>query len=316
MSMWPSILAGVTNYAGQYYDSQVNQRTAQKNIDMQREINAENIAMQYDFAKHGISWKVDDAINSGLHPLAALGAQVSSAIPSSVAPRNEYQSNMGQNIAGTLNTAIQVKKDLEIIHSMELDNELKALQIKEKSKPPQKIVKVDIPSERIDGAVYNPPQLDSFDLPGIRSGTDPFWRWVENERGYQQLMPSQAMSDLISEGEGAYAKEHWVRYLNNMKNALHYYNQPYSEDALEHRSYLRSLRRNAPEGYEWRFNPDPIYGGWKLFKVTQSAGCLYFDCRGKIGNSNENIYRGKVKGFNPYIDKVFKNKYNFQLEGP
>lgn len=37
--------------------------------------NKKNVAMQYDFAKNGLRWKVNDAKAAGLHPLAALGAQ-------------------------------------------------------------------------------------------------------------------------------------------------------------------------------------------------------------------------------------------------
>lgn len=43
-----------------------------------------NLAQQRDFAQQGIRWKVDDARAAGLHPLAALGAQVSSFSPISV----------------------------------------------------------------------------------------------------------------------------------------------------------------------------------------------------------------------------------------
>lgn len=37
-----------------------------------------NLLAQYDFAQHGIQWKVQDAINAGINPLAALGASTSS----------------------------------------------------------------------------------------------------------------------------------------------------------------------------------------------------------------------------------------------
>lgn len=45
----------------------------------------QNIAAQREFAQHGIRWKVEDAKAAGLHPLAALGAQVSSFSPVSIA---------------------------------------------------------------------------------------------------------------------------------------------------------------------------------------------------------------------------------------
>ena len=40
--------------------------------------NSANIGMNYDFAKNGIQWRVEDAKKAGIHPLAALGAQTHS----------------------------------------------------------------------------------------------------------------------------------------------------------------------------------------------------------------------------------------------
>lgn len=45
---------------------------------MQIELARENMAMQKEFAQHGLRWRVDDAVAAGLHPLAALGASGSS----------------------------------------------------------------------------------------------------------------------------------------------------------------------------------------------------------------------------------------------
>lgn len=44
---------------------------------------AANMAAQKEFAQHGISWKVQDAKNAGVHPLYAIGAQGASYTPSS-----------------------------------------------------------------------------------------------------------------------------------------------------------------------------------------------------------------------------------------
>ena len=46
------------------------------------EANEKNREMQYDFAQHGIQWKVQDAMAAGLHPLSALGAVTPGASPS------------------------------------------------------------------------------------------------------------------------------------------------------------------------------------------------------------------------------------------
>ena len=56
---------------------------------------------QKEFAQNTIQWKTQDAINAGLHPLAALGAQTMSYAPSRVGGTNFSQgfSGMGQAIS-------------------------------------------------------------------------------------------------------------------------------------------------------------------------------------------------------------------------
>lgn len=46
-----------------------NAATRALNLD----INAKNIALQREFAQHGIQWRVQDALAAGVHPMAALG---------------------------------------------------------------------------------------------------------------------------------------------------------------------------------------------------------------------------------------------------
>lgn len=62
-------------------------------------MNAQNIAMQKEFAQFGIRWRVEDAKAAGLHPLYALGGQIPSFSPTvsmdSVGPSI---SSAGQNV--------------------------------------------------------------------------------------------------------------------------------------------------------------------------------------------------------------------------
>lgn len=46
------------------------------------EVNERNYEIQKEFAKHGVRWRVEDALAAGLHPLAALGGSSASASPS------------------------------------------------------------------------------------------------------------------------------------------------------------------------------------------------------------------------------------------
>lgn len=64
-------------------------------------INQANYEHQKEFAQHGIRWKVADAKASGLHPLAALGAQTSSYTPSAVvgdSPDFSFLRDIGQDV--------------------------------------------------------------------------------------------------------------------------------------------------------------------------------------------------------------------------
>lgn len=58
--------------------NEANREIAAQNFAMQREINEKNLQQQREFAQSGVRWKVADAQAAGLHPLAALGAQTSS----------------------------------------------------------------------------------------------------------------------------------------------------------------------------------------------------------------------------------------------
>lgn len=52
-----------------------------ENQQYQRWVDEQNRKMQYDFAQNSIKWRVNDAKQSGIHPLAALGISPSSAQP-------------------------------------------------------------------------------------------------------------------------------------------------------------------------------------------------------------------------------------------
>lgn len=76
---------------------------------------------QEEFAKSGIQWRVEDAKKAGIHPLAALGASVSSPSPiqvGSLSPvaspdysRGDFLSSMGQELSrGIMNTADAVER--------------------------------------------------------------------------------------------------------------------------------------------------------------------------------------------------------------
>lgn len=61
--------------------------------------NENNAALQREFAQHGLSWRVADARRAGIHPLAALGANIQGASPSYVVGDSSHPAQMGQDIS-------------------------------------------------------------------------------------------------------------------------------------------------------------------------------------------------------------------------
>ena len=49
--------------------------------EAQMQMNAQNIALQKEFAQHGIRWKVEDAKAAGIHPIYAIGGSGASFTP-------------------------------------------------------------------------------------------------------------------------------------------------------------------------------------------------------------------------------------------
>lgn len=94
--------------------------------------NAQNIALQREFAQHGIRWKVRDAKEAGIHPLYALGAQTHSFTPVSAGdPLGAAIADAGQGIGRAVsarqthnerNTAfVRASQGLQL-ENMELQN--------------------------------------------------------------------------------------------------------------------------------------------------------------------------------------------------
>lgn len=60
------------------------QRAQQEANRLNRDINAQNVALQKEFAQNSIRWRVEDAKAAGIHPLAALGASGAQFSPNSI----------------------------------------------------------------------------------------------------------------------------------------------------------------------------------------------------------------------------------------
>lgn len=121
-----------------------NQQLAEGNKDR---------ALQKEFAQHGVQWRSDDARAAGIHPLAALGAQLASSSPIQVGgsvatgsvpsgsnfgvtpaqapPPMQADTSMGRALAGVgqdisramMATATQLQRDKSIESTLSLENQ-------------------------------------------------------------------------------------------------------------------------------------------------------------------------------------------------
>lgn len=98
-SFFGSLLGAGANILGGIFGQQNNQA----NIDAQKQINAQNIALQKEFAQSGLLWKAEDAVNAenatGINKLAMIGAPTSS-FSNLVAPQSENVMGKAVSAAG------------------------------------------------------------------------------------------------------------------------------------------------------------------------------------------------------------------------
>jgi hypothetical protein len=129
MSAWATGLGLAAGIGG----ALLNKRSADKQHQFLTNQYHGNIALQKEFAKNAVQWKVEDAKKAGIHPLAALGANVGYGSPATVgaAPVADM-SNMGQDISRAIAaTATNVeRKMLDItLDNAKIDNEMKRLEL-------------------------------------------------------------------------------------------------------------------------------------------------------------------------------------------
>lgn len=88
---WSADIGGLFNIINPF--NWLNYSNQKENQAYQRQQDHLNRQMQYDFAQNSIKWRTEDAKQSGIHPLAALGVSPSAASPvysSSESPRADF----------------------------------------------------------------------------------------------------------------------------------------------------------------------------------------------------------------------------------
>jgi len=135
---------------------------------------ANNIALQKEFAQSGIQWKVADAKKAGIHPLVAMGAQTQSFSPVQIgSPLAQGVVNAGQDISRAITAGnspsgqsaqyVAAVSNLDL-QNRELQNQLLASQIARIRQQMQPPIPSDGTPTVIDGQGNSilPPQF----LPG------------------------------------------------------------------------------------------------------------------------------------------------------
>lgn len=134
--MWGGIAAAAGNIVGGLIGAHGAKKQAEMESATQRDVANYNAQMQKEFAQKGVQWKVADAKEAGISPLAALGAQTHSFSPIQISGGSgpspgqimgNAVSDMGQNIGRSLMavaTQEERKRQLLQTKNLELKNQL------------------------------------------------------------------------------------------------------------------------------------------------------------------------------------------------
>lgn len=154
------IVGSVIEYLGDRAQGESNRSAAEsanlRNLDLARQ----QMVKQEDFAKHGLSWRVQDAIDAGLHPLAALGTNASqfSPVSASIMPEvsdskgafARFGQNLSRSYVATASEDERIASKLRL-ENMRLQNKLLEGQITSINNPSNPPMPVAGSSNFVDG---------------------------------------------------------------------------------------------------------------------------------------------------------------------
>lgn len=186
-----SVLGAIGTGIGTYLNYNQNKDMNAQQAYAEQQRFEKNVALQKEFAQNAVKWKVDDALQSGIHPLYALGAPTMSFSPQALGDIGSNKtdfaksfSSMGADLgtaiaqgmpkSGKVSVAAQTATNLQL-EGMQLDNDIK------RAKLASDIAKVSQPgagSIPESGPFVVPEAKKPEDRPGIMSGgsriqTDP-----------------------------------------------------------------------------------------------------------------------------------------------
>ena len=153
--------------------------------------------MQENFAKNSIKWKVQDAKEAGIHPLAALGAQTHSAAPAFVDGNAGLQNNtgdlssMGQNVSRAI-MAGQGKFEREMqeiqLSNAKIDNQMKQIELTNAYRSSSQSAGKGMP----DQVIHEPARVTSTKQgkPHLQAGNVSQTKYYKNSDGSLTPLPA------------------------------------------------------------------------------------------------------------------------------
>lgn len=227
---------------------------------------AHDRALQREMATMGIQYRTQDAKAAGIHPLAALGANISSPSPTAVgvSPKGSALSKMGQGVA---NTALSIQqKRLTDAQINKLNAETAAITRMGQQAPSTIIPKtnaVGVVTNMVPkgfGHKYQQNEVPMSSSPGISSGAVPLETGFITKEGYYKMLPSQAASESLEGSPLDQATYGLGKIYKIVRDGLFY---GFSTNSKYVHNIVRSRRPPFDyPGYHLEYHA--INGGWKV----------------------------------------------------
>lgn len=99
--MDPIIGGALIGVGGSLIGGLMGQEGAREQAEVAERNNARNIEMQKEFAKNGLTWKIEDAKKHGISPLAAIGSQSANSFQPTSTTAINTKEHMGSAIANS-----------------------------------------------------------------------------------------------------------------------------------------------------------------------------------------------------------------------
>lgn len=268
----------VGSIAGSYLTGKSNEKAAEENAKIQREL-----------AQNGLSWRVEDAKKAGINPLAALGASLPSGNP--VAVGTDYGDlglgAAGQNISRAMQA--QMTKEQREMHELNkrlLEVQIEGQEIENKNKltgtpPPLKIntnpkiplSSAEFPFEETKNNNFEivQPKVNAAGGVGVEAGPRPMYQLSIDDEGLATTIPTNEMADLVE----SYTPL-WIREM--FRSGKQFFNSKFSAlSEKQKKIFAQELVRLRPKhlkkGWEYRWDNNKV--AWRPMPIINGKSYIF-----------------------------------------